>query len=62
LRCGAHRLAEIGAVQEKIEQRAEQHGDGESDQLRHREIDGTDMERQFAVGSLYGPVISGEQQ
>ena len=52
LRRGAHRLAEIGRVQEDPESPAEHHRDDEGDELCHRDVERTEMDRRLRVRGL----------
>ena len=61
LRRRAHRLAEIGGVQEHPERAAQRHRDHEGDQLGDGDIEPAEMEGFIRIGGVNGAVIRAEQ-
>ena len=57
LGCGAHRLAEIGGVQEDPERAAQHHRHDKGDQFRHRDVKPADMEGFVRIGCVDGAVV-----
>jgi len=61
LRRGAHRLAEIGGVQEYPERAAQQHRHHKGDQFGHRDVKPAEMKGFVRVGCVNGAVVRREQ-
>ena len=58
---GAHRLAEVGGVQEHPERAAQQHRDDKGDQFGHRDVEPAEMKGFVGIRGMDGAVIGGEQ-